>query len=83
MIGQWNGSLDESTGCDSFILTTDETIIMRDALHFKEFCRFMRQACSNEPSPSFLMEEWNLLIEDQQDWLTPESKSFLEQSINR
>ena len=56
---------------------------MRDALHFKEFCSIMRQACSNEPSPSFLMEEWNLLIEDQQDWLTPESKSFLEQSINR
>jgi hypothetical protein len=82
-ISQWNGSLDESTGCDSFILTSDETIIMRDALHFKEFCRFMRQACSNEPSPSFLMEEWNLLIEDQQEWLSSESRSFLEKSIHR
>ena len=56
---------------------------MREALHFKEFCRFMRQTCSNEPSPSFLMEEWNLLIEDQQEWLSPESRSFLEQSIHR
>ena len=56
---------------------------MRDALHFKEFCRFMRQTFSNEPSPSFLMEEWNLLIEDQQEWLSTESKSFLEQRIHR
>jgi len=29
------------------------------------------------------MEEWNLLIEDQQEWLSPESRSFLEQSIHR
>ena len=76
-------ALYKSTGCDSFILTLDETIIMRDALHFKEFCRFMRQTCSNEPSPAFLMEEWNLLIEDQQEWLSTESKSFLGQRIHR
>ena len=81
-ISQWNGNLDGSTGCDSFILTSDAAIIMRDALDFKEFCRFMRQTCSNEPSPSFLMEEWNLLIENQKEWLSPESKSFLEQSIH-
>ena len=55
---------------------------MRDALDFKEFCRFMPQTCSDEPSPSFLMEEWNLLIENQKEWLLSESKSFLEQSIH-